>query len=346
MILRIVLGRFAAGTDAAALAGLREPLGRAARAIAGLESVIVGVRPAGGPGGGPVHAEAGPPEGAVVSVWRDVESMRRAGADDEHDRVITDRLGLPFRPSTAHHYELIDRAFGALPPEAVAMLRILTIRARLNEEARLLEILRGRQPRMIDRGLVGSQLARRVIAGGEVEAVITALWPDRSTMAEAAGADALTALPDPEDVAAWRDRLTIEPYDAVEIAPRLPVASGPPLFIVDGDLRIVDITATAAAVLGMPAEDVVGRRVEEMSLTSPEQREILWRRLLADGTVSAETAWRVPEVGTVQLRFVARRDVPIEGRHAVLVRRRLDPAPTLEDLDAAVHEAFGTMPGR
>lgn len=331
MILRIALGRFASGTDAATLLTLRDPLTRAARTVNGLESLLVGIKANGG----------GSNEAAIVSVWRDVESMRRATADDQEDRLITTRFELPFRTTGTHHFELMDRAFGGLPPDAVALLRIVTIRARINEEARLLEILRGRQPRMIDRGLVGSQLGRRVIAGGEVEALVAALWPHRSTIVEATGRDDLTALPDADDLAEWGDRMAIDAYDAIEIAPHLPAPSGPPLFIIDGELRIVDITATAAAILGMPAAEMVGTRVADMALMTERDRQVTWERLLREGTAEGETAWRVPDTGAVQLRFVARRDVPIAGRHAVLVRRRLEPPPTLADLDAAVAEAFG-----
>jgi hypothetical protein len=189
MILRIVLGRFAAGTEAATLVTLRDQLTRAARTVNGLESLILGVRAADELEAASAAAATEPapgPDGAVVSVWRDVESMSRATGDVTTDRLISTRFQLPMRTTATHHFELVDRAFGALPPDAVALLRIVTIRARLNEEARLLEILRARQPRMIDRGLVGTQLARRVVAGGEVEAAVTALWPDRSSVIQAA----------------------------------------------------------------------------------------------------------------------------------------------------------------
>lgn len=360
MILRIVLGRFAPSTDAAALGATRDHLTRVARSVPGLESMLIGVH-AIGPSAGdevtpgsapspvapanPVAQGAGTVDGAVVSVWRDVESMRRACGDGPDDRLIGVHLGLPFQPTGSRHFELVDRAFGALPPEGIALLRIVTIRARPNEEARLVEILRARQPRMMDLGLVGSQVGRRVVAGGEVEALVASLWLDRETVTDAAGRSDLTALPDPEDVAAWQDRMAVEAYDAIEIAPRLPATIGPPLFIVDGELRIVDITATAAAILGLPAEEMVGRRVEDMSLMDPERRRELVERLLEEGSVTGETAWRVPDTGTVSLRFVARRDVPIAGRHAVIVRRRLDPPPTLADLEAAVAEAFGPIAG-
>jgi hypothetical protein len=42
----------------------------------------------------------------------------------------------------------------------------------------------------------------------------------------------------------------------------------------------------------------------------------------------------------VFLRYIAKRDVPIVGRHTVLVHRWHEPAPTEDDLEAAVEQAF------
>lgn len=51
-------------------------------------------------------------------------------------------------------------------------------------------------------------------------------------------------------------------------------------------------------------------------------------------------AWSVPAVGEIMVRFVARRDAPVPGRHAVLVRRQAEAAPTAEDLDEALAASF------
>lgn len=48
----------------------------------------------------------------------------------------------------------------------------------------------------------------------------------------------------------------------------------------------------------------------------------------------------VPAIGEIVVRVVARRDTPAAGRHAVLVRRFQDPAPTNDDLNAALSGAF------
>ena len=61
---------------------------------------------------------------------------------------------------------------------------------------------------------------------------------------------------------------------------------------------------------------------------------------LAAGLLEGEASWDVPEIGSVLVRYLARRDVPIVGRHTVVVHRRHDPPPTADDLERALAEAF------
>jgi PAS domain S-box-containing protein len=332
MILRIVMGRLPAGFDAEALVDLRGRLGRAARDVPGLESLIVGARRA---SAGSIES---PVEAALVTVWRDVALMARATDVAEQDRFLGLRLRLPLEVDQADHYEIVGRTFAALPPESAAYLRILRVRARPNEEARLVETLRDLQPRFVDLGLVASHLGRRVV-GKECEAVTVGVWPDLATIRRATKGRAERPLFE-SDLVDWRDRTHLETFDGIEIAPRLPAASGPPIYVIDEELRIVDITASAAAAIGWPAEELVGRSVLEISLDDPEVREVPWQTLIEQGHVSGEGQWLVPDSGAVFIRYIAERDVPIEGRHTVLVHRWNEPVPTIEDLEQALIEAF------
>lgn len=332
MILRIVFGTFPSDIDATTLVDLRGRLARAARDVAGLDSLIVGTRRS-------ANDDAGAPiEAAIVTVWRDVTQMARATDVDEQDRFLGLRLRLPLEVQEAVYYEIAGRTFAALPPESAAYLRIMTVRARPNEEARLVETLRAQQPRFVELGLVASHLGRRVV-GNECEAVTVGVWPDRATIRRATGGRPERPL-FAQDLADWTDRLHLETYDGIEIAPRLPAASGPPIYVIDENLRIVDITAAAAATIGWATEDLVGKSVLDISLADEETRAAPWETLLQEGEVSGEGPWLVPEAGAVFIRFIARRDVPIAGRHAVLVHRWHEPVPTPEDLDAALAEAF------
>ena len=336
MILRIVTGRLPAGFDATHLLELRGRLGRAARDVPGLESLIVGARRVA------EHAES-PVEAASVTVWRDVALMARATELDEETRFLAQRLELPLEIDAAVHYEMVGRTFAALPPESTAYLRILTVHSRPNEEARLVETLRDQQPRLVDLGLVASHLGRRVL-GKEVEAVTVGVWPDRATIRQATRGRPERPLFE-SDLVDWIDRTHLETYDGIEIAPRLPVASGPPIYVIDEDLRIVDVTAAAALTIGWPLDDLVGRSVLELSLADPDVREAPWHELIDDGRVSGEGPWLVPDKGAVFIRYIAERDVPIVGRHTVLVHRWHEPAPTIGDLEQALAEAFPARAG-
>jgi PAS domain-containing protein len=342
MILRIVFGRFPAGLDAKALVDLRGRLARAARDVPGLDSLIVGARrsPTDLPG---TDAEALPVEAAIVTVWRDATLMTRATSVQEQDRFLGTRLRLPLELDEAVHYEIVGRTFAALPPETAAYLRLLTVRARPNEEARLIETLRDQQPKFVDLGLVASHLGRRVI-GRECEAVTVGVWPDRATIRRATGGRPERPLYE-QDLAGWSDRIHLETYDGIEIAPRLPASSGPPIYVIDEDLRIVDITAAAAAAIGWAAEDLVGKSVLDFSLGDSDTRVEPWQTLIQVGQVSGEGPWLVPDSGAVFIRFIAERDVPIVGRHTVLVHRWHEPVPTVEDLAAALREAFPARAG-
>lgn len=334
MILRIVLGRLPSGTDADALVELRERLARVARDVSGLDSLIVGARTALLSGeGGDVPVEA-----AIITVWQDAESMARATGVDEQDRFLGHRLRLPLEIDRAVHYEVVGRAFAALPSTTSAYVRIVTVRAKPNEEARLLETLRDRHPRLVEMGMVASHLGRRVVAG-QCEAVTVGVWPDRATIRAATGGGPERPLFE-QELSHWADTLRLETYDGIEIAPRLPAASGPPIMIMDDDLRIVDVTASAAAAVGWEPVNLVGRTLDELTRTEPSLFARNVERFRRVGFTTGEAKWHVPDAGEVFLRYVVRKDEPIPGRHTVLIHRWHEPVPAAADLDAALDAAF------
>ena len=82
----------------------------------------------------------------------------------------------------------------------------------------------------------------------------------------------------------------------------------------------------------------------EISLADPETRAVPWQTLLRHGRVSGEGPWLVPDAGAVFIRYIAERDVPIAGRHTVLVHRWHESVPTAEDLESALSQAFPYRP--
>lgn len=306
-------------------------LARAAGRVNGLETLIVGWD-------GRSTADASFPS-VVAIAWRDAEAMVAASGRDEM-AFLRDRLGVHLEVARAETYEVMSRTFASLPtPRSV--LRILTIEAKSGTDAALFERLREIQRDLTDRGLIASHVARRV-APDRIEALVVGVWRDHDAIAEVTdGRPGDPAFVD--RIQPFMGRVEVDKYEAMEIAPRLPLASGPPILILDGAGRIVDVTPSGAAALGRTQDEAVGLRLDELTGNGDANRTT-WAGVLGDpaGADSAfgEAAWTVPSGGHVFLRWYLRRDVPVLGRHTILVRRRQDPPPTAADLDAALAEAF------
>jgi PAS domain-containing protein len=313
----------------------RERLARAAARINGLETLVVGWR-ADDPG-----ASAFSPS-VIVTAWRDAELMLAAIGDDDSG-FLSGRLGLAGKAESGTAYEVTSRTFGSLPAPT-SMLRIVTLTARASVEAPLFERIRDIQRWLTDHGLIASHVARRVVPSG-IEVLVVGVWIDRTAIELATlGRPDRTVFPD--EIGPLIESSSIEMFDALEIAPRLPLSSGPPILILDGSRRVVDLTPAAAAMLGRTQDEALGMLVEDIADSHDRDGALYWSRLLHDvrGDVEAagEAAWVVPSGGHVMIRWLLRRDAPVRGRHTVLVRRRQDPEPTIAELEAALVDAFPT----
>lgn len=306
--------------------------GEAAR-VNGLETLVVGWR-------GTDPREAGTSPRVAVTVWRDAESMVAAIGRDE-DVFLRDRLGFAVEAQSGETYEVMSRTFGSLPTPT-SVLRIVTITARPRAEAGLFERIREIQRRLTDHGLIASHVGRRVTPEG-LEVVVVAVWIDHAAVHRAtAGNPERSVFSD--EIEPWVETIDIDVYEALEIAPRLPMASGPPIIVLDGSRRVVDLTPAAAAALGRTQEETVGTLMED--LAAPDDRDAgeRWRRLFERDEAAGEAAWAVPSGGHAMIRWRLRRDAPVPGRHTLLVRRRHEPEPTTGALDAALSEAFPVEP--
>lgn len=318
--------------NASALAHPRERLVKAAARINGLETLVVGWR-AGDPGASAIAPSI------VVTAWLDAETMVAALGRDEAE-FLDERLGLAVEPERGESYEVINRTFGSLPAPT-SVLRIVTLTTRASGETTLFERLRDIQRWLTDHGLIASHVARRVVPAG-IEVVIIGVWIDRAAI-EAATQGRPDRSVFPDEIEPLIDASAVEMYDALEIAPRLPMSSGPPILVLDGSRRVVDLTPAAAAILGRTQDEAVGMLVEDIAAEGDRDGAMRWSRLLDDSTNAAaggEAAWIVPSGGHVMIRWLLRRDVPVRGRHTILVRRRQDPEPTAEELDTALGDAF------
>ena len=336
MIIRIVHAIDRIATDPAARpslgAGLdRERLANRAARIPGLETLMIGW-PATDDAG-----TAGNGTSLIALAWLDVSSMLTATRSDEA-AFLRDRLGLDVEVDRADSYEVMSRTFGALPTPS-AILRLVTLRGRLSGDAALFEHLRDIQARLTERGLIASHVARRVVHD-EVEAVVMGVWRDQDAVDAATGGS-----PDrpayANEIEPWIESATVVTYQGIEIAPRLPMASGPPILVLDGSARVVDLTPAAAATLGRDQADLVGRLISE--LAGEHQEATAWTTRIDDerrDDTTGRSAWLLPFGGHVLVHWRMRRNVPVAGRHTVLVHREGDGEVGADEIDAAVVEAF------
>jgi PAS domain-containing protein len=316
----------------------RMRLVRAAARVTGLETLIVGWHGIGDAAPGSALSPS-----VVVTAWRDVDSMVAATSRDETS-FLRQRLGLDVDIERAESYEVMSRTFGSLPTPR-SILRVVAMGARASAEAALFEHLRDIQHRLTERGLIASHVARRVAPDG-IEAIVVGVWSDHSAI-EAATGGRIDRPAFADELAPWVESTTIDTYEALELAPRLPMTSGPPILILDGSRRVVDLTPAAAATVARTQEEAVGMLIEELAASDDADATATWLRLLDDdetGDRAGRSAWAVPSGGSVIVHWRLRRDVPVRGRHTILVRRRREPEPTSDELDAALAEAFPLVP--
>ena len=272
---------------------------------------------------------------AVVTAWRDAEAMLGATRDD--DAFLRDRLGLSVVTDRVESYEVMSRTFGSLPTPT-SVLRILTMTASARAESTLFERLREVQRRLTDHGLIASHIGRRVTDEG-IEVLVIGVWVDRAAVEVVTGGR-LDRSAFSDEIDPWIETVTAKTYDALEIAPRLPMASGPPILVLDGLRRVVDLTPAGAAAIGRTQDEAIGSFVEDLAAPDNRQAGNQWSHWLEEREAAGETAWAVPSGGHVMVRWRLRRDAPVHGRHALLIRRRHEPEPTSEQMDAALAEAF------
>ena len=306
----------------------RQRLSQAAGRVDGLETLVVGWEAS------RADASSMTPS-VVVTAWRDVESMLAANRDE--DAFLRERLALSVVSDRSESYEVMSRTFGSLPTPT-SVLRVVTLTAQARAESTLFERLRGIQRRLTDHGLIASHIGRRV-TDKLIEVLVVGVWVDRAAVELATGGR-LDRSAFSDEIDPWIETLTVEMFDALEIAPRLPMASGPSILVLDGFRRVVDLTPAGAAAIGRTQDEAIGSFVEDLAAPDNRLAGEHWRRWLEEAEAAGETAWAVPSGGHVMVRWRLRRDAPVHGRHALLIRRRHEPEPTTAQMDEALAEAF------
>jgi PAS domain-containing protein len=163
-----------------------------------------------------------------------------------------------------------------------------------------------------------------------MEVLVVVVWPQRETMARFVRSRDVPAI-DPA-FAAHLSEWRFETYNALSPDRLLVPPEGPALLVVDGEGRCVDATPGIENVLGIPAEMLFGRSIQDLGIDPAAHPEEL-RRYEADGTASGLIDLRRPDGATVRVRYRSAANVPGPGLHASVMARpheRLDPRPVSE----------------
>ena len=104
---------------------------------------------------------------------------------------------------------------------------------------------------------------------------------------------------------------------------RLPEA----LVLLDDDRRYVGANEAACALFGLPREEVLARRADDVVAAPATELDAIWTSLLTSGTVEGVVAVRHPREGVVRVDYRARANVA-PGVHVSVLRRISDDAST------------------
>lgn len=331
MILRLLRGRLSPADASRFTSLLREAVKPAVVAVDGLSSFATGTRD-----------DGDRLTFAALSTWRDMTAIENA----MQGRSGPTKTFLPLEGLVEfeehEHFELADEVGGNGGGQAVAAAGAIGIVRAVfqpGSEALGLDMVRRQQHQLVATGDVGSILIGRRMRGPALEIVAVALWLDRDRMRtflverpEGPGLD-------PHFVDLATD-LRFETFDALDLAAPVVRVGEPAALVVDADRVVVDASPAIERQLGLPAELLLGRRLDDM--VADDERARLpgrWDALLRDGRGDAVVAMRRPD-GTVQsLRHRTIANVPAPGLQAILVT-----APDAQedtDVEAAVRHALG-----
>jgi PAS domain S-box-containing protein len=116
-----------------------------------------------------------------------------------------------------------------------------------------------------------------------------------------------------------------------------------PKFIANDERRLVDVNDAAAELLGVPREEALGLRLDDLMPDEPVAR--LWPGFIERGTIDAEVKLHLPGGGTRHIEFVATANVR-PGRHISVVRDLSHQKGLEEQLrQAQKMEAVGRLAG-
>lgn len=262
----------------------------------------------------------------TVSVWPDLAALVEATDGDVSRPVYGLELDDLCETSGAETYERLPPAPEKLDLADGRVLGLVWGRVKPNHEGIAQSMIDRSAAAALGAGALRAHLCRRLSASA-MEVLVIVVWPRRETMAQFVRSRDVPAI-DPA-FAAHLSEWRFETYNALSPDRLLVLPDGPAVLVVDGEGRCVDATPGIENVLGIPAEMLFGRSIQDLGIDPTAHVEEL-RRYEADGTASGVIDLLRPDGATVRVRYRSAANVPGPGLHASILARpdeRADPRP-------------------
>lgn len=310
MILRILQAKVVNGATMELVARLRRDVLPRLSAADGVDSYVLGYR----------HTEASD-QFLALSTWRDFDAVAAAADGRPESSIGQSAVGAVLQDVTADHFELVLPGGGVAPAIEGPVLGVLTARVRPRSEPNVHAMIESIRPRVEAAGVTALYAGRRLAPSGTSDLAVVAVWSDRRHLQAFAQEREQGAL-DPQFTAHLLDWRLIT-YDCFSLDPVEPHQATPAVLDLDPDCLLLGASAGVEAVLGVPGELLLHRR--------------LWDVFeLASGTGDGQDplsfpdrgSWRATWLGlgsdAFPVRLVHRRD-PVTGSASIEIRR--DAAP-------------------
>ena len=326
MIIRLLRGRIPDGQHAALVARLRE-LALERERPAGMLGAYVGFR-----------RDADDLHFVALSTWASIDAITLRTGGDPTLPIFDD--GSLVAELSVELYETADEppaGWDTATPVVGTALGLMWGRVERHAEATAHEMIRAIAPEVRAAGVTALHVGRRLL-GDQVEVLAIAIWRDRLSL-HRFGKTRTTGTLDPaflKLLTEWR----FETYDAIDLAVLAIPASGPAILLADDEGRYVDASSGVEALLGMPAELILGRTIAD--LTPGEDSSGIpsaWRAFRQAGQAEGEWVLRRIDGQSVRVGFRAQANCPAPGVHASVLTR-LDAARDLRSVTAIVEDAF------
>jgi PAS domain-containing protein len=262
----------------------------------------------------------------TVSVWPDFAALLEATAGDVSNPVYGLELDDLCETSVAESYERVPPEPDKLDLADGRVLGLVWGRVKPNHEGIAQSMIDRSAAAALGAGALRAHLGRRLSASA-MEVLVVVVWPQRETMARFVRSRDVPAI-DPA-FAAHLSEWRFETYNALAPDRLLVPPDGPAVLVVDSEGRCVDATPGIENVLGIPAEMLYGRSIQDLGI-DPSAHPDEVRRYETDGIAAGLIDLLRPDGTTVRVRYRSVANVPGPGLHATVLERPdegLDPRP-------------------